>query len=293
MTHLPFFTDPEHQPFAAGPADGPGVLLLHGFMGTPAELRYLGDTLASHGFRVSVPLLPGFGPEIHNLSTTTRHHWHTAAADHYHSLATYNPQRIIVGYSLGAALAISLATQLYHDGHPPDGIVLIAPFWRMPGWTHYAFQLTLPFKGAFRPFQRANFADPRLRDMFNKMSPELDLADPEVQSRLRKDIQIPLSLLGDIVHVGRAAFRSAVRWPRPTIVIQGHADPLVQPKYTRRLLRRLPPTTPYYELQGGHDIVQPATPQRDQTARAVLGFLRQLGAAPQPAFATGRAPTPR
>ncbi len=58
---LALFQGEEHQPFhwVAGP---PAALLVHGFPGTPAELRPLGQALYEAGWTVSAPLLPGFGP---------------------------------------------------------------------------------------------------------------------------------------------------------------------------------------------------------------------------------------
>lgn len=36
-----------------------GVLLLHGFTGSPAELRPLGEFLSRQGYAAAAPLLPG------------------------------------------------------------------------------------------------------------------------------------------------------------------------------------------------------------------------------------------
>jgi len=50
-----------------------GALLIHGFAGTPPELRRLGEVLASAGFRCHAPVLPGHGttPGV----PTQERHW--------------------------------------------------------------------------------------------------------------------------------------------------------------------------------------------------------------------------
>lgn len=45
----------------AGPSDGPDVLLLHGFPSSSHQFRNLIPILASQGYRVTAPDLPGFG----------------------------------------------------------------------------------------------------------------------------------------------------------------------------------------------------------------------------------------
>jgi pimeloyl-ACP methyl ester carboxylesterase len=60
MATMQPFPGLEHQPFAEG--DGPATaVLVHGFPGTPAEVRPLAAALVAVGWRVRAPLLPGFG----------------------------------------------------------------------------------------------------------------------------------------------------------------------------------------------------------------------------------------
>src|SRR5438132_1117372 len=56
-----------------------GVLLLHGFAGTPPELRRLGEHLAAHGWRCHAPALPGHAATPEALEDTAWHDWARAA----------------------------------------------------------------------------------------------------------------------------------------------------------------------------------------------------------------------
>ena len=52
----PFRLEPGNQHHARA-----AVLLLHGFTGSPWEVRPLGESLAARGFHVLAPQLPGHG----------------------------------------------------------------------------------------------------------------------------------------------------------------------------------------------------------------------------------------
>ena len=76
-----FYADAAHEPFrfpAAHPSEI-GALLIHGFMGSPKELRPIGEHLAEAGINVHGILLPGFGTGISRLATVRRTEWLEAA----------------------------------------------------------------------------------------------------------------------------------------------------------------------------------------------------------------------
>ena len=68
---LPAFLGDEHRDFMrqGGP---PAAVLVHGFPGTPAEMRPLADVLSDAGWTVRAPLLPGFGAQIETLANPAR-----------------------------------------------------------------------------------------------------------------------------------------------------------------------------------------------------------------------------
>jgi carboxylesterase len=102
--------------FHAG--DSTGVLLVHGLAGTPAEMRPLEQTLASHTlFNL---LLPGHGTP--RAIESDRDDWLTAVSDGVAKLRETCDRIFIVGLSTGALLAT-----VYAARYPVDGIVLLAP----------------------------------------------------------------------------------------------------------------------------------------------------------------------
>ena len=53
-----------------------GVLLSHGFSGSPESMRPWGEHLAGLGYAVEVPLLPGHGTTWEDANTTTYTDWY-------------------------------------------------------------------------------------------------------------------------------------------------------------------------------------------------------------------------
>ena len=85
--------------------------MLHGFTGTPFEMRYLGERLHRDGFTVVGPTLPGHGTAAGELDRTGWPDWYAgveAAAD---ELARRCDRIAVVGQSLGGLLALHLAAR--------------------------------------------------------------------------------------------------------------------------------------------------------------------------------------
>lgn len=102
-----------------------GVVLCHGFTGSPFSLRPFADQLVDAGCRVSLPLLPGHGTSWQQLNRTTWHDWFAVADGAFRALRRECDEVFVVGMSMGGALALRLA-QVH--GADVRGIVLVNPF---------------------------------------------------------------------------------------------------------------------------------------------------------------------
>lgn len=51
--------------------DKTGILISHGFMGTPQSVKYIGEQLANYGYSVLAPRLEGHGTHQFDLEQTT------------------------------------------------------------------------------------------------------------------------------------------------------------------------------------------------------------------------------
>ncbi len=112
----------------AGEANPAGVLLFHGFTATTAEVRPLAQALHRQGYTVSAPLLPGHGTTPSDLNRRRWPEWVEAAEDAYRQLAKQSARILVGGESMGALLALMLASQ-----HPEITAVLAyAPALHIP-----------------------------------------------------------------------------------------------------------------------------------------------------------------
>jgi carboxylesterase len=121
MTDYPVLAGAE--PFAA--AGGPyGVLVVHGFTGSPQSMRGLAEAFAAAGFTVELPRLPGHGTHVEEMATTTWDDWSAAAERACEELASRCERVVVAGLSMGGTLTLWLASR-----HPElAGIVLINAF---------------------------------------------------------------------------------------------------------------------------------------------------------------------
>ena len=114
---------PGAEPFEA--AGGPvGVLLCHGFTGSPQTLRPWAEYLAGQDLTVSLPRLPGHGTTWQDLARTSGRDWYTEVDVAFTALASRCEQTFVFGLSMGGCLALRLAE--VHGGKV-RGLVLVNP----------------------------------------------------------------------------------------------------------------------------------------------------------------------
>jgi carboxylesterase len=269
QTEFQPYSGPEHQPFEFG--DGPnGALLIHGFPGTPAEMRGIGQALGQDGWHARGPLLPGFGPDIVNLGERRRHDWLNALQDEWDALRSDRQVSALVGLSMGGALALHLAQH-----QPPDRLVLIAPFWRLPGFLPRLVPVLKLVMPEMRPFKDADFDDPEVRAGFERLIPDIDLDDPEVQSYLQNEITLPMAVIDEVLRLGREAYQLAKTVSVPTLVVQGRDDQMVRPHLTKTLMKRLgSQAVTYQEIAGGHELVHDHSAQTAEVTELIADFVR-------------------
>ncbi|HZZ97067.1 MAG TPA: alpha/beta fold hydrolase, partial [Jatrophihabitantaceae bacterium] len=114
---------PDEQPFAydGGPV---GVLLSHGFTGTPASMRPWADHLASAGYTVRLPLLPGHGGTWQQTNQSRWPQWYAVIEAAFDELAGRCDTVFAAGLSMGGTLVTRLAE---HKGAAVAGLVLVNP----------------------------------------------------------------------------------------------------------------------------------------------------------------------
>ena len=101
-----------------------GVLLCHGFTGTPQSMRPWGEYLADRGYTSRVPLLPGHGTTWQQMNRTCWEDWYSCVDTAFRELHQTCERVVVCGLSMGAALTLQLAQE---HGPRISGLILVNP----------------------------------------------------------------------------------------------------------------------------------------------------------------------
>ncbi|MFI2639709.1 alpha/beta hydrolase [Streptomyces sp. NPDC018610] len=112
-----------------------GVLLCHGFTGSPQSLRPWAGYLAERGLTVSLPLLPGHGTRWEDMQITGWQDWYAEVDRELRALRERCAHVFVAGLSMGGALALRLAAK---HGDAITGIVVVNPANKVHGLSAYA-----------------------------------------------------------------------------------------------------------------------------------------------------------
>jgi carboxylesterase len=237
------------------PAKG-AVLLLHGFTGSPWDLRPLGEALARAGYRAVCPLLPGHGEDGGELPGYTEQHWEEAAEAALRQLVLEAQGPVhVVGFSMGALLALVLAAN--HRGRVRS-LSLLAPALRLAdapsSWLR---------RFRFLPFER-------VRPWVTKDS--TDIRDPAVRALAPLMPRWPLGWIRNFWRLQERAEEVAPGIRVPALLVAADHDAVVSLEGVRLLAARLPAMRRLVRLpRSGHVI-----PRDVDAARAeqeLLAFL--------------------
>jgi carboxylesterase len=268
---LPFkpFQGSEHQPFHLQGGQA-AALLVHGFPGTPLEMRATAEALHELGFTTKGILLPGFGTEIETLPNKTARDWLDAVLSALAELRRTHAPLVLVGNSMGAALSLAAATHV-----KVDRLIVYAPFWKLsnPLWDALpALRRILPRVKPMR-IMKPDFNNAQFRQGLTEFLPGIDIDDPAIREQIL-DFALPLGLFDEIRKAGQLGCRAIPQQTAPTLILQGRDDNLVNPQLTRANLKRYPVLLTYAEFPGGHDLYDPSKPAWDAVREQIVVFCK-------------------
>jgi len=119
-----------------------GVLLCHGFTGSPQSLRPWAEYLAERGLTVSLPLLPGHGTRWEDMQLTGWQDWYAEVDRELRALVDRCERVFVAGLSMGGALALRLAAR---HGDAISGVVVVNPANKVHGLSAYALPVARHF----------------------------------------------------------------------------------------------------------------------------------------------------
>ncbi len=242
-----------------------GVVLSHGYMAAPLEVRALGQYLARKGYWVYLPRLKGHGTAPEDLAQRSYQEWLLSMEEGYILMSNLCRQVVMGGFSTGAALALELASRCKDVA----GV----------------FAVSTPL---------------RLQDLASRFAPVLDVWN-KIMGRvnlneIRKEfvenhpenphinyMRNPISGVHELEQLMDALEPKLAQIKMPALVVQSQLDPVVNPKGSERIFNRLGSTDKQYLVFNypRHGIL--LGPGSERVHRAIGVFIEQLfGGAPLP-----------
>lgn len=101
-----------------------GVVVVHGFTGSPRSVRPWGEHLADAGYSVEVPRLPGHGTQWQEMNATRWQDWYAEVDRAFTRLQNKCDKVFVCGLSMGGTLSLRLAEE---KGDALAGLVIVNP----------------------------------------------------------------------------------------------------------------------------------------------------------------------
>jgi carboxylesterase len=211
-------------PFVLGPARAEkGALLVHGFTGSPFEMRFLGERLAAQGLAVVAPRLAGHEGAPSALARTRWPDWLASVRQALHELRGRAGRVCAVGMSLGGLLSLTLAREEQVQAVATFG----TPLWLSPTVTRTATTLD------------RMLALTKWRPTIPKLGGS-DVRDPEMRARNPAVPGFPLAALRSLMELAGRVRENLESIHVPAFVAHGREDHVAPYACGEELARRLP-----------------------------------------------------
>jgi len=194
-----------------------GVVLIHGYMAAPPEVKVLADYLGEKGIWVYVPRVKGHGTSPEDLAQQSYSHWIESVDDGYAIINSLCRRVVVGGFSNGAGLALDMATRVKNI----EGVFAVCPPLRLQDFsTKFAPAMNVWNK----VMNRVHLDDAKME--FVENNPE----NPHINY-----LRNPISGVRELVRLMEAVEPKLADIKIPALVIQSVGDPVVNPKGSRRI----------------------------------------------------------
>lgn len=249
-----------------------GVLVLHGFMGSPLSSRPMAEYLSRRGYFIHCPLLPGHGHYPNKLYGVSRRTWLSEAEEAYQLVRAQSDELFIVGHSMGNILAAHVALKFGNV----RGIAMLAPVYDVPDSRLRLAKYARFFMPWYYPHKSKRESMQHLvRERCLDFDPTIDFDSPQFQAELPEVSRVPLSGMYEMVCMIE---KGRQLWPRldvPVRIYAGEDDNAAPPDNARQIFAQLPHRDKTLTVfpNVGHELMRPFEPIHETVWESISTFI--------------------
>lgn len=208
----------------------PAVLLIHGFGGSPIDMKPLADELRKNGTAFNAIVLPGHGTTHKDLENIVMKEWLYASFSAYDEMKKQYDEVYIVGFSMGGALALCIAGE-----RDVNRIVLLSPYFRVKEKWYY---FGSPEEWALRFNDIMHFIQKPKTGQIN---------DPAGLQRYAAYEYLPLKTISELSKLGEFAKKKAKNVRSETLWIHSTGDIVADFDMSKRVFDSIPSKKKHFQ----------------------------------------------
>jgi len=207
-----------------------GILLSHGYMATPLEVRQLAEYLNRMGFWVYAPRLKGHGTSPEDLAIRSFLDWRESIDLGYAIISNICQKVVVGGFSTGAGLALDLALRV----KAVAGVFAVSAPMRLKD-----------FSSRFAP---AVDMWNRLMERARQVGAKKEFVENKPENPHINYSRNPISGVVEVDRLMDELEPQLADLMVPTLVVQSRGDPVVDPKGSRKIFESIGSTDKEYLL---------------------------------------------
>ena len=243
--------------FLLGDRSKPACLLIHGFTGTPKEMRWMGEYLNEKGYTCLGVRLAGHATDPEDMIRSRYTDWMASVEDGYHLLCGTSEDIFLVGLSMGGVLSLLMSTNL-----KVAGVIAMSTPYKLPD-------------------------DPRLKyiELISKFITYMPKGSGDAgwfdAEALKGHISYPQNPVRSLAELNKLLGEMRAALPKidvPVLLIHSKDDKYVDPEnleWNYAALEKAPDKTKLYITGSGHVVTRDA--MRQQVFDAAVEFIQKAG----------------
>jgi len=198
-----------------------GVLLVHGYMAAPFEMKELAGYLGRMGVWVYAPRVKGHGTSPEDLAGRKYEEWIKSVEDGYAIMSSICRRVVAGGFSNGAGLALELAARIKNL----SGVFAICPPLQLRDFS----SKLVPAVDAWN----------RLMERFHREGAKKEFVENRPENPHINYSRNPVSGIRELERFMESVEPKLSSVKAPALVVQAHDDPVVSSKGSRRVYELL------------------------------------------------------